>query len=197
VSRPAGTLAAYSITRHHGSQVVLEDVSLGVPPQARIGVVGPNGAGKSTLLRILAGLEEPDAGRVTRAPSTLTVGYLPQERDAQPGETVLGYLPRRTGGADAGKAIFASNGCAACHTLKAAGATGKVGPDLDRLPAFAKGPGKPLDAFIRESIVKPDAYIEKGYPPNVMPKTFGSSLSSKQLDALVRYLVASTRGGSS
>ena len=100
-----------------------------------------------------------------------------------------------TGGADAGKAIFDSNGCAACHTLKAAGATAKVGPDLDRLPAFAKGPGQTLDAFIRESIVKPDAYVEKGYPPNVMPKTFGSSLSSKQLDALVKYLVASTRGG--
>ena len=100
-----------------------------------------------------------------------------------------------TGGADAGKAIFDSNGCAACHTLKVAGATAKVGPDLDRLPAFAKGPGKRLDVFIRESIVKPDAYIEKGYPPNVMPKTFGSSLSSKQLDALVKYLVASTRGG--
>jgi cytochrome c oxidase subunit 2 len=100
------------------------------------------------------------------------------------------------GGADAGKAIFDSNSCGGCHTLKAAGATGKVGPDLDRLPAFAKGPGKPLDVFIRESIVKPDAYIEKGYPPNVMPKTFGSSLSAQQLDALVKYLVASTRGGS-
>lgn len=100
------------------------------------------------------------------------------------------------GGADAGKAIFASNSCAGCHTLKAAGATGKVGPDLDRLPAFAKGPGQPLDAFIRESIVKPDAYVEKGFPPGVMPKTYGSSLSKEQLDALVKYLVASTRGGS-
>ena len=95
MSRPAGTLAAHSVTKHHGSHVVLEDVSLGVPPRSRIGVVGPNGAGKSTLLRILAGLEEPDAGRVTRAPATLTVGYLPQERDARPGETLLSYLERR------------------------------------------------------------------------------------------------------
>jgi cytochrome c oxidase subunit 2 len=99
------------------------------------------------------------------------------------------------GGTAAGKAIFASNSCGGCHTLKAAGATGKVGPDLDKLPAFAKGPGKPLDAFIRESIAKPDAYIEKGFPPNVMPKTYGSSLSSKQLDALVQYLVSSSKGG--
>jgi cytochrome c oxidase subunit 2 len=100
------------------------------------------------------------------------------------------------GGADAGKALFASNSCGGCHTLKAAGAAGKVGPDLDRLPAFAKGPGQPLDAFIRESIVKPDAYVQKGFPPGVMPKTYGSSLSKEQLDALVKYLVASTRGGS-
>jgi ATPase subunit of ABC transporter with duplicated ATPase domains len=105
LSHPAGTLAAHSVTKHHGSHVVLEEVSLGVPPRARIGVVGANGAGKSTLLRILAGLEEPDAGRVTRAPATVTVGYLPQERDARPGETLLGYLARRTGVADAGRRL--------------------------------------------------------------------------------------------
>lgn len=105
MSRAPGTLAAHSVSKHHGPQLVLEDVSLGVPPQARIGVVGPNGAGKSTLLRILAGLEEPDAGRVTKAPSSLTVGYLPQERDVQPGETLLGYLARRTGVEEAGRRL--------------------------------------------------------------------------------------------
>ncbi len=102
MSSLAGTLAAHSVTKHHGPQAVLEDVSLGVPPCARIGVVGPNGAGKSTLLRIIAGIEEPDGGRVTRAPATLTVGYLPQERDVRPDETLLDYLARRTGVAQAG-----------------------------------------------------------------------------------------------
>ncbi|MDQ5822164.1 MAG: cytochrome c oxidase subunit II [Actinomycetota bacterium] len=97
------------------------------------------------------------------------------------------------GGADAGKAIFASNSCAGCHTLKAAGATGKVGPDLDDLAAQAREAAKPLEEFIRESIVKPDAYVQKGYPPNVMPKTYASSLSSKQLDALVQYLVSASK----
>ena len=47
-----------------------------VPRGSRIGLVGPNGAGKSTLLRILAGLEEPDAGMVRRLPAALAVGYL-------------------------------------------------------------------------------------------------------------------------
>ncbi|TML87721.1 MAG: ABC-F family ATP-binding cassette domain-containing protein [Actinobacteria bacterium] len=82
--------------------MVLDQVSLSVGPRSRIGVVGPNGIGKSTLLRILAGLEAPDEGRVERAPAALTVGYLPQEPDARPGESLVSYLARRTGVAAAG-----------------------------------------------------------------------------------------------
>jgi cytochrome c oxidase subunit II len=96
--------------------------------------------------------------------------------------------------AQAGKAVFADNGCDSCHTLKAAGATAKVGPDLDKLPQEARGAGKPLEAFIRESIIDPNAYVAPGYPKNVMPTTF-SQLPKKQLDALVRYLVTSTKRG--
>ncbi len=77
----AGTLAATEITKSHGADVVLDGVSLVVPPRARIGVVGPNGSGKTTLLRVLAGLDEPDSGRVARRPADLTVHYLPQQRE--------------------------------------------------------------------------------------------------------------------
>src|SRR6476646_10569948 len=77
-------LSAVRVSRHHGGATVLDDVSLSIGPQSRVGVVGPNGIGKSTLLRILAGLEEPDGGRVERAPAALTVGFLPQEPDARP-----------------------------------------------------------------------------------------------------------------
>jgi ATPase subunit of ABC transporter with duplicated ATPase domains len=82
-------LAAANITKYHGAQLILQDVTLAVPPDGRIGLVGPNGVGKSTLLRILAGLEEPDRGTVRRTPAGLAVGYLPQEaprRDASGGE---------------------------------------------------------------------------------------------------------------
>jgi ATPase subunit of ABC transporter with duplicated ATPase domains len=80
MSRLAGSLVAAGITKSYGAEIVLADVTFTVPPRARIGLVGPNGAGKSTLLRLLAGLEEPDAGRIRRTPPSLTVGYLAQER---------------------------------------------------------------------------------------------------------------------
>lgn len=95
----------------------------------------------------------------------------------------------------AGAAVFKNNQCGACHTLKAAGASATTGPDLDKLPALAQGAGKPLEDFIRQSIVDPNAYIQKGYPRNVMPATFGKALSKQELDALVQYLVSSSKKG--
>jgi ATPase subunit of ABC transporter with duplicated ATPase domains len=94
-----GVLAADNVTKLYGAELVLDRVSLAVPPRARIGVVGPNGSGKSTLLRVLAGLEQPDDGVVERRPPSLRVGYLPQEQDAEaePGITLLAYLAARTG----------------------------------------------------------------------------------------------------
>jgi cytochrome c oxidase subunit 2 len=95
----------------------------------------------------------------------------------------------------AGKTVFENNACSSCHTLAAAGATGKVGPDLDKLPAYAKQAGQPLESFVRQSIVDPNAYVQPGFPSSVMPQTFGSSLSKSQLDALVQFLVSSTKKG--
>jgi cytochrome c oxidase subunit II len=85
------------------------------------------------------------------------------------------------------KTFFVDNGCDGCHTFKPAGATGKVGPDLDSLREAAQKAGQPLDEFIRQSIVDPNAYVAPGYPKGVMPETF-SSLPKQQLDALVTYL---------
>ena len=85
------------VVKSHGAHVVLDRVDVTLGQRSRLGVVGPNGAGKSTLLRLFAGLEEPDEGRVERTPPTLTAGYLPQEHDRRPGETLLAYLARRTG----------------------------------------------------------------------------------------------------
>src|SRR3954470_4194674 len=81
MSRLAGSLVAAGVSKSYGAEVVLADVSLVVPPRARIGLVGPNGAGKSTLLRLLGARGEAYEGRIGRTPPTLAVGCLAQERD--------------------------------------------------------------------------------------------------------------------
>jgi ABC transport system ATP-binding/permease protein len=78
----ANLISAERITKAYAPRVLLDGVSLGVGESERIGVVGRNGAGKSTLLSILAGLDEPDGGRVARA-SGVRVGYLAQRDDHQ------------------------------------------------------------------------------------------------------------------
>jgi ATP-binding cassette, subfamily F, member 3 len=67
-----------NVSKGYGGQVLFRDVDWRIADRERIGLVGPNGAGKTTLCRILAGLEEPDTGQVSR-PRATTVGYLPQE----------------------------------------------------------------------------------------------------------------------
>ena len=67
-----------SVSKAYGGQPLFRDVTWRIADRERIGLVGPNGAGKTTLCRILAGLEEPDTGQVSR-PRATTVGYLPQE----------------------------------------------------------------------------------------------------------------------
>jgi len=89
------------VGKHFGAQKVLDQVTLTVGPRARIGLVGANGAGKTTLLRLLAGLDLPDSGSVTRAPPNLAVGYLAQEREPVGDATLLEFLERRTGVASA------------------------------------------------------------------------------------------------
>jgi len=92
-----------------------------------------------------------------------------------------------------GLAVFQQNGCGGCHTLKSAGANGKVGPDLDNLKQLAaKANRGPLAAFIKESIVKPSAYIAPGYP-NAMPPNFGTQIPADKLDQLVQYLAAQAK----
>ncbi|MDX6197734.1 MAG: hypothetical protein QOJ79_885 [Actinomycetota bacterium] len=97
----SATVVASGVTVVRGPSLVLSDVSLTVAPGDRIGVVGPNGVGKSTLLATLAGDLTPDTGTVTRAPRNATVGLLPQEPDRRTGETLMQFLARRTGIADA------------------------------------------------------------------------------------------------
>ena len=75
------------LTKRYGEKVLFEDVSWHVKKRDRIGLSGPNGSGKTTLLRMLAGLQEPDAGSIRMASDT-TIGYLPQDGVVHHGRTV-------------------------------------------------------------------------------------------------------------
>ena len=84
---------------------MFEDATLQVNRGDRIGLVGPNGAGKSTLLQILGGRRQPDSGSVAVSPSHAQLGYLAQEIERVDGESVRAHLERRTGVADAQRAL--------------------------------------------------------------------------------------------
>jgi mono/diheme cytochrome c family protein len=105
--------------------------------------------------------------------------------------TVIGTLPKAPtipkGDPAAGKALFAANGCGGCHTYAPAGATGKVGPDLDKLAADAQKANQgSLDQYVATSITNPSAYVVPGYPNGVMPSF--NALTPKQVGDLVAFL---------
>ena len=97
-------------------------------------------------------------------------------------ETVVGKIHL----AAPGKGLFLSNGCNGCHTYTPANSHGTIGPDLDKLPQYAKQANQPLDKFVRESIVAPNAYVQPGFPKGVMPSF--KQLSSSDVTALVQFL---------
>jgi ATPase subunit of ABC transporter with duplicated ATPase domains len=90
-------LTAKGLAAGHADRILFSGLDLVVAPGEITGLVGANGAGKSTLLRILAGLVPPDEGEVGLSPPAATVGYLPQEPERRPGESVNGFIARRTG----------------------------------------------------------------------------------------------------
>jgi mono/diheme cytochrome c family protein len=127
------------------------------------------------VIAVFAALVAGCGGEKTVAPTAETVEGTPPPAPQ----------PQAQGNATAGKQVFMQSGCGGCHTFKPAGTSGTTGPDLDKLPEYAKKAGQPLDQFVRESIVNPDAYVEQGFPSGVMPAWSGDE---KQLADLVAFL---------
>ena len=101
---------------------------------------------------------------------------------------VPGAAPPKVPGGP-GAQVFANNGCGGCHTLSAANSGGVTGPDLDKVvPGLSK-------AEVHEAIVDPNKTIAKGYPPNVMPQNYATTISSQEINQLVQYLIDSTSKG--
>jgi ATPase subunit of ABC transporter with duplicated ATPase domains len=112
-----------------GRTVVFDDTELQLAAGWRVGLVGPNGVGKSTLLRVFADLQRVDEGKVVRMPADATVGYLPQEPDRSEHETVLEFLGRRTGVAEASAELDAATEALAAGNV---GSDDRYSTALDR-----------------------------------------------------------------
>jgi cytochrome c oxidase subunit 2 len=116
------------------------------------------------------------------------------------GGAAAGAEPGTEEAGAAGKQVFADAGCDACHTLADAGATAKVGPNLDELLADARkyGKGKSAEEYVKESIVDPAAFEVPGFPAGTMPKNYEEQLTEQEIGALVDYLLEAGRktGGS-
>lgn len=74
-----------NVTKSFGDRLLIDDLSLSIPPGAIVGIIGPNGAGKSTFFKLITGLEQPDSGEVNIG-HTVKMAYVDQNRDALAGD---------------------------------------------------------------------------------------------------------------
>jgi cytochrome c553 len=154
------------------------------------------GTGKAVLtlggLGILAALVMSTIALVNSGGGNSTTTVTTPAQPAAGQSTTGGQAPPLTGDA-LGKQLFVSgspsagvNACGSCHTMKAAGTTGTIGPNLDK-ELTADPP-----SATRESTVDPNKEIATGYSANIMPKNYGTALTEQQLKALVNYVYHST-----
>ena len=81
-------ISANNVSVYFGAKPLFEDISFVISAKERIALVGKNGAGKSTLLKLLAGIDEPTEGSISR-PKDIHIGYLPQVMQMSDERTVL------------------------------------------------------------------------------------------------------------
>jgi cytochrome c551/c552 len=150
-------------------------------------------------IAFVAGLLIGDLGASPKVETVAATASTEGEEAASPEATGEATEAKEEGGGEAtggnaqaeeGAQVFASAGCASCHTFKAANATGTVGPNLNEYLA-------PDDdaAGIEEMIVKPNAEIAEGFSANVMPQSYGQTISKEELKELVRFLVENSPAG--
>ncbi len=115
------TLVAQGLAGGYGHRTLFDSLDLTVTAGDVVGLVGANGAGKSTLLKLLAGVDEPQAGTIRLSPADAFVGWLPQEHERVAGESVVDYIGRRTGCAAATRDMDAAAAALGDPSLAAPG----------------------------------------------------------------------------
>ena len=145
-------LSLENVSKNYGIKPLFENVTVGLEDRDKIGIIGANGSGKTTLLRVIAGREEPDTGKVTRAGGK-TIAYLSQNPPIDEEATVLETIFAASSGVM--KTILDYE--AACHDLAVNGADGVthvlsiVRDELERAMALS---GRPTLASINRTLVK-------------------------------------------
>lgn len=98
------------------------------------------------------------------------------------------------GNVASGQTVFTgTGGCTVCHTIQGvAGATGTIGPELTHIATVAatRKPGMTAEAYIRESLSTPGAFVVPGFPDGQMPTDLGTRLSAQQQADLVAFLLS-------
>ena len=86
------TIELHHVSKRYGDKKILEDYSYIVLKNQRLGIIGPNGCGKSTVMKLIAGLEEPDSGKIEIG-ETVRIGYFAQEEQhMDDGQRVIDYV---------------------------------------------------------------------------------------------------------
>ncbi|MCA3211314.1 MAG: energy-dependent translational throttle protein EttA [Betaproteobacteria bacterium] len=85
------------VSKSFGDRLLIDKLSMKIPPGAIVGVIGPNGAGKSTLFRMITGVEQPDSGQI-KIGHTVNIAFVDQSRDALPNDKTV--WEAISGGAD-------------------------------------------------------------------------------------------------
>jgi sulfate-transporting ATPase len=85
------------VSKSFGDRLLIDRLSMKIPPGAIVGVIGPNGAGKSTLFRMITGVEQPDSGQI-KIGHTVNIAFVDQSRDALPNDKTV--WEAISGGAD-------------------------------------------------------------------------------------------------
>ena len=142
-------LTADKISKNYTDKIVLNQVSLGINEKDKIGVIGVNGTGKSTLLKMLAGLEEPDEGSITKG-KDVRIEYLAQTPDFDDSMTLLENVTKHLQHSSAGWNVEG----------EAKAMLGKLGiTDFDAVPSQLSGGQRKRAALVRTLLTPADILV--------------------------------------
>lgn len=146
--------------------------------------------GGAIVLAACGGGDEEIVPTPVFEPTAAPAGQAPAATSAPAATTAPTAAPAAlVGDAVNGEALFAAQGCSVCHST---GANTVVGPGLSGVGTTAETrvAGQTADEYLTVSIVSPNEFVGADYFPNLMPATFGQTLSEQEIADIVAYLIS-------